>query len=82
MNNAGIQGRLAAKEGRVVRLLDAKTPDAKIAEEFYLAAFARFPTPPESKQAAALLAKSKDRQRAAEDLLWALLNSKEFLFNH
>ena len=82
MNNAGINGRLSAKTGRIAKLLEAKTPDPKLIEELYLAAYSRFPNPTESRQGVALLAKSKNRQQTSEDLLWALFNSKEFLFNH
>jgi len=93
MNNAGLNARLAAKEGRVASLLEAKQPDSRIVEELYLAALARFPTPEERRQSARALAawtKPKvwwipsvpKRRQAAEDLLWALLNSKEFVFNH
>ena len=82
MNNAGVNGRLSAKTGRIMKLIESKAPDAKIIEEFYLAAYSRFPNPTELKQGVASLSTSKNRQQKMEDLLWALLNSKEFLFNH
>lgn len=82
MNGKGINARLTAKEGRVARLIAARTPDGKLVEELYLAALSRFPTDEEMKLARSSLTRAKDRQKEAEDLLWALLNSKEFLFNH
>ena len=51
-------------------------------EELYLAALSRFPAEDETMEALMNLMRGKDRQKEAEDLLWALLNSKEFLFNH
>ena len=82
MNNAGINSRLSAKTGRIATLIEAKTSDSKLIDELYLATYSRFPTASESKQGVTLLAKSKNRQQTSEDLLWALFNSKEFLFNH
>ena len=82
MNGKGINDRLASKVGRVATLIAAKLPDAKLVEDFYLAAFARYPTPEDTRQAVRVLTASKDRQKSAEDILWALVNSKEFLFNH
>ena len=84
MNDAGINGRISAKTGRVVTLLAAKLSDERVVEELYLGALSRFPTPDESHKAVKLLttAKPEARQRRAEDILWALLNSKEFVFNH
>ncbi len=82
MNSAGINARLSDKSGRVAALIESKLPDRRVVEELYLASLARFPTPEESRKAVHILAAAKDRQRGAEDLLWALLNSKEFLFNH
>jgi hypothetical protein len=51
-------------------------------EELYLGAFARLPTEAERTRAAAFIAEQKDPRPALEDLLWALVNSKEFIFNH
>jgi hypothetical protein len=82
MNGKAINARLSSKEGRVARLIVAKMPDGKLIEELYLAALSRFPTDEETKVARSSLARAEDRQKEAEDLLWALLNSKEFLFNH
>jgi hypothetical protein len=82
MNNAGLNQRIAADSGRVARLIAADRPPAAIADELYLAALSRFPTPGERKVAVTALTGAAERRRAAEDLLWALLNSKEFLFNH
>lgn len=82
MNNASINAKLSAKNGRVASLIEAKLPDARVVEELYLASVSRFPTPQEKHQAVQLLARAKNRQQAAEDVLWALMNSKEFVFNH
>ena len=82
MNNAGLNGRLSAKDARITKLLAAKTDDAKLLEELYLGAYSRYPSESEKKIALAKLKTSKDKQAAAEDILWAIVNSNEFLFNH
>ena len=50
----------------------------------YLTAFSREPSAEELATAEAYVkrADEKNRQQAFEDILWALLNTKEFLFNH
>lgn len=82
MNGKPINDKLASKDGRIAKLLAAKTSDDKLIEELYLASVSRFPTAEERAVALKTLTGAKDRQKAAEDVLWALLNSKEFLFNH
>jgi hypothetical protein len=82
MNNKGLNERLADKKGRVAKLIEAKVPDAKLVEELYLASVSRPPSPEDLKKGIKALSTAKNRQQAAEDLLWALLNTKEFLFNH
>ena len=83
MNAESLQKKIAHKEGRAARLATSdRTPD-KIVEELYLATYNRLPTAEERSIAtAAFAAKDATRQTAAEDVLWALLNSAEFVFNH
>ncbi len=66
-------------DNRLGKMLSAGKSDAEMLEEFYLAALGRPPTATESKKLLTLLAPAKDRRAAWEDVLWALLNSKEFL---
>ncbi len=82
MNNAGLNGRIASKTGRIATLIDSKAPVDKIVEDLYLAAYGRMPNLNERKIAATSISDSKDKQKSAEDLLWAMMNSKEFVFNH
>ena len=51
-------------------------------EELYVAALSRRPTDVERSRAEAFVADAADKQKALEDVLWALLNSREFMFNH
>ncbi len=66
-------------DNRIGVLLAAKKTDDEILREFYLAALCRLPTPAEAKRLHAHLAAANDRRAAWEDVLWALVNSKEFL---
>ena len=89
-----IRGNLVVCSGRAEQLSKAEMPEPKRVRELYLAAFSREPTAEEVQIAEAHLLKPRtdaagkplDSQRARrngyEDLLWAILNTKEFLFNH
>jgi hypothetical protein len=81
-NSPEVENKIAEDNGRIAKLVRAKVPAEKVIEELYLAALARLPSPDERRQALDHLAKQKDVRRGLEDLLWALLNSREFMFNH
>jgi hypothetical protein len=83
MNSRGLQAKLSHAEGRVKKLAESKLTPQEIVTELYLGAFSRLPTAEElSKATLAFEAPDATRQIATEDLLWALLNSPEFVFNH
>jgi hypothetical protein len=81
MNSPEIVEKIAAPWGRARRLADSELPAAEVIDELYLSALSRFPRPDEKRLMLEAFAQS-DRRAAAEDILWALLNSKEFLYNH
>jgi hypothetical protein len=69
--------------GVVKRLLKEKKSPEQIIEELYTRCFARKPTSDEStKLLAALNEAGADKEAVLNDVFWALLNSKEFIFNH
>ncbi len=70
---------LSEPNNRLGRLLASDRTDAEIVEELYLSALCRRPSEKELLAAIGLLAKSKDRRAALEDVTWALLNAKEFV---
>jgi hypothetical protein len=82
LNSTDVQTKVANPVGRLTALLKEKKTDAEIVEEFYLTCFARKPRPAEEQTALGYITAQPDRKAALEDLLWALLNTKEFLFNH
>ena len=81
-NSPEIEDKISADGGRVARLSCDLIPPAKAIEELYLATFSRQPTPHEMEKALKHVSGVGDRRRGLENLLWALLNSREFLFNH
>ena len=58
------------------------TTDAAIITELYYAAFSRPPTQNELQYAASYIRRTGDRRQAFHDLAWALMNAKEFVFQH
>ncbi|HEY2252155.1 MAG TPA: DUF1553 domain-containing protein, partial [Planctomycetaceae bacterium] len=81
-NSDEIENKLANGEGRVARLIKDKKTDEQAIEELYLAALNRLPTQEEMGKSVVYVAGGPSRQQSLEDVLWSLLNSKEFLFNH
>lgn len=81
-NSDEIENKIADGNGRIARLMQQPAPPEAVVEELYLAAFSRYPTDQERRTAGDYLTSAEDRRRAAEDLLWTLLNSREFTFNH
>lgn len=89
LNAKDIQEKLANDKGRAAALAsDTQRSDESKLRELYLLAYSREPEKSELESALKHLpepAKASDpkaRRAAYEDLLWAVLNTKEFLFNH
>ncbi len=80
LNSPQIEGRLGSSPS-LKRLAGKK--DAEVVEELYLAALSREPKESEKTRALEYLERNKKtRAQAIQDLLWAIFNTKEFLFNH
>ena len=80
MNAPEIERKLADPDGRVARLIGQKRTEDQIIEELCLATLGRPPEEKERRAARKLFAAGPPRE-AAQDFLWALLNSHDFLFN-
>ncbi|QDU53600.1 Bacterial Ig-like domain (group 2) [Gimesia panareensis] len=81
-NGQLINTKLAAKTGRIEKLIKAKAADHDVFTEMYLAAFSRYPTKEELAKCDQIVKASKDKREGYQDVLWAISNSREFLFNH
>ena len=81
-NSDEVENKIASGEGRVAKLFAQKKSPKEIVEELYISAYARRPTDVELRRTLAHVEADKRPQRGLEDVLWAILNSKEFMFNH
>jgi hypothetical protein len=83
-NGDTIIKKLAAKDGKIDSLLAGGMPNYRIIEELYLAALSRYPTDKELSPLLATMgqASEKDRRAVLEDVYWAVLSTREFMFNH
>lgn len=82
LNSEDLQRKIADKSGVVAELMKPGKTTQQVVEEMFLRTFSRPPRPAELQDATGLIEKASNRRNAVEDILWALLNSNEFLFNH
>ena len=94
LNAKDIQEKLAADSGAAAQLAADPRPDEEKLRDLHLLAYSREPDASELALAKAHLEKprlaadgkpltpAQSKRQGYEDILWAMLNTKEFLFNH
>ena len=82
INGPTVNEKVRGPNNRLGKLLAAKKTDAEILGELYYAALGRAPFDDEKQIALDHVAKREDKRKAWEDLVWALINTREFLFRH
>jgi hypothetical protein len=86
-NGHTLNDKLRDRNSRVGQWLNDKVGDEEVVRRVYLLALSRPPSEPELKKFKDLMAEAaKDtattRREVLEDLFWAVLSGREFLFNH
>jgi hypothetical protein len=82
INGPTINDKLRNPNNRLGKLLADKKSDVEILDALYLAALARPSTDAERVPALSHVTKGMDKRKAWEDVLWAIMNTREFLFRH
>lgn len=82
MNGEDLERRLNDEGGRLKGLLKSGKTDREVVDNLFLSTLGRMPTNEQWRTIESSLAKTDDRADVLRDLLWALVNAKEFLFNH
>jgi hypothetical protein len=83
LNSPEIMAKIQHRDGTARRLANSELTDDELIDELYLTTLSRFPIEEErSLMREAFADSGSERNAAVEDVLWALLNTKEFIFNH
>jgi len=82
MTDSRILTKLRNNNGRLAQLLKTKKNDTEILDELFLATMTRLPNEEEKAAFIEHIKDEKDRTSAFVDVLWALINTREFVLNH
>ena len=81
LNGGTVEPKIA--QGNIVgKMLQEKKTPAQIIEHLYIRCLSRAPKPDELKTLTAIVDGAKDKKQALDDVFWAIMNSREFMFNH
>jgi len=82
LNSDEVQNKLSRSGGRADRLVQDKRPDREKIDELFFWAFAHAPSKSQLETAVQHVQKNAQNKKVAyENILWALLNTKEFVFD-
>ena len=79
MNSAKMQAKINSEDGAVTRVAESDWESGQIIDWLYLSCYSREPTASEIDFAREVL-DNRGRKEAIQDLLWAMLNTPEFVF--
>ena len=83
MNSEEIMSKVRSKQGTARKLARSEKKPEEIIEELFLSTLSRFPNDKEKALMMKVFEDSgSDRQGAVEDVLWTLLNTRGFVYNH
>jgi len=82
INGPTINEKIRNADNRIGKLLAAKLSDQEVLDQLYLVTLSRLPSESERLPAMGHVNKNTDKRKAWEDVLWALINTREFLFRH
>jgi hypothetical protein len=82
INGPAVNDRLRNPNNRIGKLMARKMKDQDMLNDLYLSTLSRLPVAEEVQVALKHVQSSVDRRKAWEDVQWALINAKEFLFRH
>ncbi len=82
INDQDVHAKLDDRTGVLPRLLKSIADDRQLIEDLYLTALSRFPTESESEIQLEHVKSAASRDEGMKDVLWSLLNVREFVFNH
>ena len=80
INSGYVNKKLGSSSGVLSRLIKEELDNRELITELYLGTLSRFPTDTEVETAEAYIAESPKYRTGCEDLLWALISSRSFLF--
>jgi hypothetical protein len=82
MNSEEIMSKIHDRKGNARRLARSKKDLREVIDTLYLGTLSRYPTEKEKGLMLKVFAEAEDRQTAVEDILWAVLNTRSFVYNH
>lgn len=82
MTDPSLLAKFNQPQGRVQQLARSRLSPEEIVDELFLATLSRYPTAAEKVTAVEHFRTSRNRQEAITDIIWALINTREFILNH
>jgi hypothetical protein len=83
MNSQSVYNKVTSDAGVAAALGTGELSNEDVIDDLYLSIYSRFPTDDEKSATVRFLAENTDaRRQAVQDLMWAMLNTPEFIFKH